>query len=125
MFPLFFAYPLSSTEDLSLPFNAPFADTTSHLLTSATDRAIRLLTVSPISGDLKPSHKFQDSVNRTPWFAIGFNPDSEYVMGGAGHKAAHTIFIWDRESGVLVKVLEEPKESLGDCEVNLDKPNEG
>jgi COMPASS component SWD1 len=39
-------------------------------------------------------------------------------MGGAGHKAAHNVFIWDRESGVLVKVLEGPKESLGDCEVS-------
>jgi COMPASS component SWD1 len=39
-------------------------------------------------------------------------------MGGAGHKAAHNIFVWDRESGVLLKVLEGPKESLGDCEVS-------
>lgn len=49
---------------------------------------------------------------------MGFNGDSEYIMGGAAHKAAHNIFIWDRESGVLVKVLEGPKESLGDCDVS-------
>lgn len=93
-----------------------------HLLTSATDRALRLLSVSPDSGALTASHRFQDQVNRTPWHAIGFNPDSELVMGGAGHKAAHNIFVWDRESGVLLKVLEGPKESLGDCEVSCVEP---
>jgi COMPASS component SWD1 len=56
-------------------------------------------------------------VNRTPWNAIGFSGDAEYVMGGAAHKAAHNVFVWDRESGVLVKVLEGPRESLGDCHV--------
>ena len=39
-------------------------------------------------------------------------------MGGAGHKMAHNVFIWDRDSGVLVKVLEGPKESLVDCDVS-------
>jgi COMPASS component SWD1 len=38
-------------------------------------------------------------------------------MGGAAHKAAHNVFVWDRESGVLVKVLEGPRDSLGDCHV--------
>lgn len=57
-------------------------------------------------------------MNRTPWNAIGFSGDGEYVMGGAGHKMAHNVFVWDRDSGVLVKVLEGPKESLVDCDVS-------
>jgi COMPASS component SWD1 len=39
-------------------------------------------------------------------------------MGGAGHKMAHNVFVWDRDSGVLVKVLEGPKESLIHCDVS-------
>lgn len=39
-------------------------------------------------------------------------------MGGAAHKMAHNVFIWDRESGVLVKVLEGPKEPLIACTVS-------
>ena len=92
---------------------------TRHLITSATDRALRLLSCSPLTGLLTPSLRFQDSVNRTPWHAIGFSGDAEYVMGGAAHKAAHNVFVWDRESGVLVKVLEGPRDSLGDCHVRL------
>ena len=91
-----------------------------HLITSATDRALRLLSCSPLTGTLTPSLRFQDSVNRTPWHAIGFSGDAEYVMGGAAHKAAHNVFIWDRESGVLIKVLEGPRDSLGDCHVRID-----
>lgn len=29
-----------------------------------------------------PLHKFQDQVSRTPWNAVGFSGDAEYVMGG-------------------------------------------
>ncbi|GAA5850393.1 hypothetical protein JCM8547_001861 [Rhodosporidiobolus lusitaniae] len=55
-------------------------------------------------------HKFQDLVNRTPWNGCAFSPDGEYIIGGAGHKAAHNIYIWDRESGGLLKILEGPKD---------------
>ena len=91
--------------------------TGNHIILSSTDRALRVLQVLPTSGLLSPMHRFQDLVNRTPWHAIGFSGDSEYVMGGAGHKMGHNVFIWDRESGVLVKVLEGPRESLGDADV--------
>lgn len=43
-------------------------------------------------------------------------------MGGAGHKMAHNVFVWDRDSGVLVKVLEGPRESLIYCDVGLHFP---
>lgn len=90
----------------------------SHLLTSATDRALRLLHIDPLTLSLSPLHRFQDLINRTPWNSIGFSGDAEYVMGGAAHKMAHNVFIWDRESGVLVKVLEGPKEPLIACTVS-------
>lgn len=36
---------------------------------------------------------------------------------GAGHKAAHNIYIWDRETGTLVKILEGPKDPCEDLDV--------
>ncbi|ORY31243.1 WD40-repeat-containing domain protein [Naematelia encephala] len=92
------------------------------VILSASDRALRVLAVTPSTGLLTPIHRFQDLVNRTPWNAIGFSGDGEYVMGGAGHKAAHNVFIWDRDSGVLVKVLEGPKEPLIDSDWHPTKP---
>lgn len=91
---------------------------TSNMVISSSDRAIRTFQVSPLTGVLNPIHRFQDLVNRTPWHAVGFSGDGEYVMGGAGHKMAHNVFVWDRDSGVLVKVLEGPKEPLIHCDVS-------
>jgi COMPASS component SWD1 len=62
--------------------------------------------------EILPSHKFQDLVNRTPWRGIGFSGDGEYVYGGAAHKVAHNIYIWDRGAGVLDKILQGPRDSL-------------
>lgn len=87
------------------------------LVLSSSDRALRVLNVSPATGALAPIHRFQDLVNRTPWHAIGFSGDGDFVMGGGGHKMTHNVFVWDRDSGVLVKVLEGPKEPLVDCDV--------
>ena len=33
-------------------------------------------------------------------------------MGGAAHDAGHNIYLWDRDAGVLVKILEGPREPL-------------
>lgn len=74
--------------------------------------------MSPVDGTLTATHRFQDLVNRTPWVAVGFSGDSEYVMGGAGHKVAHNVFVWDNGFGTLVKVLEGPREPLIDCDVS-------
>ena len=62
-------------------------------------------------------HRFQDLVNRTPWNAIRFSNDEEYIVGGAGHKAAHQIYLWDRSTGNLSKILEGPKDPLEDIDV--------
>ncbi|KPV74652.1 uncharacterized protein RHOBADRAFT_53613 [Rhodotorula graminis WP1] len=59
-------------------------------------------------------HKFQDLVNRTPWNGCGFSSDGEYIIGGAGHKGAHNIYIWDRVTGALAKILEGPKDPCED-----------
>ncbi|KAK1923259.1 WD40-repeat-containing domain protein [Papiliotrema laurentii] len=93
-----------------------------NIILNATDRALRVLSVHPLTGLLSPLHRFTDLVNRTPWYAIGFSGDGEYVMGGAGHKMAHNVFIWDKSFGSLVKVLEGPRESLIDCDWHPTRP---
>jgi len=108
-----------------LSYSPPAPRCSSHgrnIIISSTDRALRVLQVNILTGLLVPIHRFQDLVNRTPWNAIGFSGDEEYVMGGAGHKQAHNVFIWDRDSGVLVKVLEGPKEPLVDCTWHPTRP---
>lgn len=67
---------------------------------------------------LIPQHRFQDLVNRTPWNAIRFSNDGEYVVAGAGHKAAHQIYLWDCATGNLSKILEGPKDPLADVDVS-------
>lgn len=85
-----------------------------HLAANLNDRTVRTLDVA--MRDAPPRfvarHKFQDMVSRTPWSGVGFSHDGEYVMGGAAQDAAHHIYLWDRDAGVLVKILEGPREPL-------------
>lgn len=86
-----------------------------HLVVNLNDRTLRTFSVhrpQDAPPTLSPRHKFQDLVGRTPWSGIGFSGDGEYVMGGAAHGTAHNIYLWDRDAGVLVKVLEGPREPL-------------
>lgn len=101
----------------------------STLVTNSNDRVVRLFTVTTrIEGneeealEITPLHRFQDLVNRTPWLGIGFSGDSEYVFGGAAHKVAHNIYIWDRGAGVLDKILQGPRDSLIDVDWHPTRP---
>lgn len=44
------------------------------------------------------------------------------TTSGAGHKASHNIYMWDRDSGGLVKILEGPKDPLEDLDVRGASP---
>ncbi|GAA6020877.1 hypothetical protein JCM11491_000017 [Sporobolomyces phaffii] len=68
------------------------------------------------------AHKFQDLVNRVPWNGCGFSSDGEHVIGGADNKASHNIYIWDRDSGGLSKILEGPKDPLEDLDWHPLRP---
>ncbi|CDR98622.1 hypothetical protein [Sporisorium scitamineum] len=107
------------------------------LVVNCNDRAIRIVSVStttdpshiqsdttePVrpSKRLRPTtlsltllHKIQDMIQRTAWNNIGFSPSSDYIFAGAAHKASHNVYIWDRSSGTLSKILEGPKDwSIG------------
>ncbi|MBW0462736.1 hypothetical protein O181_002451 [Austropuccinia psidii MF-1] len=84
------------------------------LVLNANDRVIRVYSFRFLPGQIVPNmildHRFQDVIVRTPWQGCGFG--SEYVVAGAGHKDSHQIFIWDRSSGTLTKILEGPKDPL-------------
>ncbi|GAA5878946.1 hypothetical protein JCM3774_000668 [Rhodotorula dairenensis] len=121
----------------------------SALVLNSQDRCIRYITLSPVppsppsdsededaaAAAFEPppprppripyftvEHKFQDLVNRTPWNGCAVSSDGEYIIGGAGNKGAHNIYIWDRETGTLVKILEGPKDSCEDLDWHPFRP---
>ncbi|KAF9106226.1 hypothetical protein BGX29_010099 [Mortierella sp. GBA35] len=83
------------------------------IVVNANDRSIRLFATRE-DGPPEQLHKFQDLVDRIQWNQCCLSSDSDYVIGGSAHQAAHNIFIWDRIGGHLVKILEGPKEPLED-----------
>ena len=61
--------------------------------------------------------QFRDNVDKQNWNACGFSADGEYVLGASAHRVEHNLFIWDCQTGRLVKMLEGPKETLVDFSV--------
>lgn len=99
-----------------------FDRTGRHLVVNMNDRTIRTFGVEGAGPTFVPQHKFQDLVGRTPWSGVSFSADSEYVMGGSAHSTTHKMYMWDRESGVLVKILEGPREPLALAQWHPTRP---
>ncbi|BFZ54624.1 chromatin binding protein [Savitreella phatthalungensis] len=64
---------------------------------------------------LETEHKFQDIVNRQQWHTACFSGNGEYICAGAssgsigGVSSGQDLFyIWERQRGSLVKILEVP-----------------
>ncbi|KAF9084337.1 hypothetical protein BGX23_010597 [Mortierella sp. AD031] len=93
--------------------NIQFSRRGKEIVVNANDRSIRLFATRE-DGPPEQLHKFQDLVDRIQWNQCCLSSDSDYVIGGSAHQAAHNIFIWDRIGGHLVKILEGPKEPLED-----------
>ncbi|KAK9062279.1 hypothetical protein SSX86_019465 [Deinandra increscens subsp. villosa] len=116
--------------------NIVFSRNGQHLLTNSSDRIIRVYeNLLPLKDSLKSfevsdiiemeklksvglksfslSREFQDSITKEHWKAPCFSGDSVWVVGGSASKGEHKIYIWDRD-GLLVKLLEGPKEALVD-----------
>ncbi|CCJ29677.1 unnamed protein product [Pneumocystis jirovecii] len=90
------------------------------LVVNSTDRIVRTLSIIDDPENLNESsieieHKFQDVINRFQWNACAFNYSGEYVMAST-YQSAHVIYIWDRNTGSLVKILEGPKEEFIDID---------
>ncbi|KAF9520982.1 hypothetical protein BS47DRAFT_1310964 [Hydnum rufescens UP504] len=84
------------------------------LAMSSNDRIVRTYEVSYSPLTMEPLHKLQDKIGRTQWNGISWSGNGEYIIGGAALKAAHTIYVWDHETGTLDKILEGPREPLQD-----------
>ncbi|KAG2186066.1 hypothetical protein INT43_002504 [Umbelopsis isabellina] len=84
------------------------------IVVNANDRIIRVYNISESTSIPKLQNKFQDLVNRIQWNQVCFSTDGEFIIGGSAHKAEHNIYIWDKNMGNLVKILEGPKEPLDD-----------
>lgn len=78
------------------------------------DKTIRIVDIhiqdNSIRVDLR--HKLQDVVNRWPWNVCGFSHDGELIWGASPAKGQHLVYLWDSNSGALVKMLEGPREDL-------------
>lgn len=88
------------------------------LLLVLRDKTVRLVSLDRPNGSisngvfLSPVHKFQDVVNRWNWTLAGFSHDGELVWATFYSVGQHLVYIWDTNSGALVKMIEGPKEDL-------------
>lgn len=98
------------------------------MVVNAQDRVIRTIHLPPLDDPtLEPDqihmeieHKFQDVVNRLSWNHVAFSGSGEYVMASTYNN--HDIYIWERNHGSLVKILEGPKEEHGVVEWHPNRP---
>lgn len=89
------------------------------LLVNSQDRIIRTFHLPNLAAeDLDPDtiqmpleHKFQDVVNRLSWNHVTFSATGEYVAASTYNN--HELYIWERNHGSLVRMLEGPKEEQG------------
>lgn len=95
---------------------------------NASDRVIRTIQLpnltaadlDPDTIDMEVEHKFQDVVNRLSWNHVCFSSTGEYVTASTYNN--HDIYIWERNHGSLVKILEGPKEEHGVVEWHPQRP---
>ncbi|CCE63562.1 hypothetical protein TPHA_0F00760 [Tetrapisispora phaffii CBS 4417] len=67
-------------------------------------------------------HKYQDVINRLQWNSIFFsNNSAEYLIASTHGSSAHELYIWEANSGSLVRVLEGSQEELMDIDWNFYK----
>ncbi|KXJ91519.1 SWD1-like protein [Microdochium bolleyi] len=98
------------------------------LLVKAQDKIIRTFHIPNLTADdLDPDtmhmpleHKFQDMVNNSSWNHVTFSATGEYVA--APTYSNHELYIWERDHGSLVRMLEGPKEELGAIEWHPHRP---
>ena len=87
------------------------------LLLNCNDRTIRLYTLSK-DGQLTLTYRFKDLVNNIHWARALFSPDGEHLIAAAANRSKHTIYIYDRHMGNLIKLLEGPSEGLDEFDVS-------
>lgn len=59
--------------------------------------------------------EFREALDNVKWRCASVSRDGEVVMGGAVLKDRHVIYLWERVSGRLLRVLEGPQVGLQSC----------
>ncbi|KAJ2803900.1 chromatin binding protein, partial [Coemansia helicoidea] len=107
----------------------------SDIVASSSDRILRVCDVRlpgqetrrrVLPADAEPAitvtTRIQEIVNRVHWSQAVFSSSGDYIVSGNQHKAEHNIYIWDKQTGSLVKMLTGPNELLEDCAVHPLRP---
>ncbi|KAM0329386.1 hypothetical protein ACHAQA_004693 [Verticillium albo-atrum] len=89
------------------------------LLVNSQDRKVRTfyvpnLTAQDLDVDtlyLIKEHEFEDQVNRLSWNHVTFTATGEYVAASTYNN--HEIYVWERRTGSLTRILDGPKEEQG------------
>ena len=88
----------------------------SAFLVNSSDRIIRvfdgqiILACKGQNAEPEPIQKLQDLVNRTLWKKCCFSGDGEYIVAGSSRQ--HSLYIWEKGVGNLVKILHGTKGEL-------------
>lgn len=85
-----------------------FARKSGSFLVNTADRVIRVYKTSDVLNltegkDPEPDQKLQDLVNKTMWKKCCFSGDGEYVCAGSARQ--HALYIWEKATGTLMKIL--------------------
>ncbi|XP_052803337.1 retinoblastoma-binding protein 5 homolog [Mya arenaria] len=84
-------------------------------LVNSADRIIRVYESGEVlacakDGEPEPIQKLQDLVNKTMWKKCCFSGDGEFIVAGSAKQ--HTLHIWEKAVGNLVKILHGTKGEL-------------
>ena len=83
---------------------------------NSSDRIVRVVTLPrPDEDSLDVQQKYQDLVNKLQWLSCGFSTSGDYIWASAAK--TKDIYIWEREVGSLLKILEGPRDILIDADV--------
>jgi len=85
-----------------------FARRGNSFLVNSSDRIIRIYDTKEVlecgkDGEPEPVQKLQDLVNKTLWKKCCFSGDGEYIVAGSARQ--HSLYIWEKSIGNLVKIL--------------------
>ncbi|KAH6692663.1 Set1 complex component swd1 [Plectosphaerella plurivora] len=89
------------------------------LLINSQDRKVRTFYVPNLTAEdldvdtlyLIKEHDFEDQVNKLSWNHVTFTATGEYVVASTYNN--HEIYIWERRTGSLTRILDGPKEEQG------------